>query len=133
MLVGVDLKKAHERLFAAYNDARGVTSAFILNLIQRINRELNGDFDPAGFAHSALYNAGHGRMELHIVSRRDQVAHAAGRSFTFRRGDAIHAEDSHKYSLLEFQTLARQAGFHPAAAWSDPEGLFSLHFLTVGG
>lgn len=133
MLVGVDLKKSHERLYAAYNDTRGITSAFILNLIERINRELGGDFDVTGFGHSAIYNAGHGRMELHIVSRRDQVAHAAGQRFIFRRGDAIHAEDSHKYSLGEFQTLARQAGFAPIAAWSDTDGLFSLHYLRPQG
>lgn len=129
MLVGVDLKKAHERLFAAYNDARGVTSAFILNLIERINRELGGDFDLTGYGHSAIYNAGDGRMELHIVSRWDQMVHVLGQTFRFRRGDAIHAEDSHKYSIAEFQALARRAGFSPAAAWSDGEGLFSLHYL----
>lgn len=129
MLIGVDLKKAPERLFAAYNDARGITSAFILNLIGRINRELGGDFDLTGFAHTALYHAGLGKMELHIVSCRDQVAHVDGHAFRFRRGDAIHAEDSHKYSIAEFQELARRAGFRAEAAWSDGEDLFSLHFL----
>jgi len=129
MLVGVDLKKSAERLFAAYNDARGVTAAFILNILDRINAEMNGDFDRDGFSHSALYNAGRGRVELHIVSRRDQLAHAAGQSFVFRRGDAIHVEDSHKYTLAEFRALARRAGFHPQAVWCDAEGLFSLHFL----
>ncbi len=129
LLVGVDLKKADERLFAAYNDASGVTSAFILNLIERINRELHGDFDPAGFAHSALYHAGRGKVEIYIISRREQIARAAGRSFRFHRGDAIHAEDSHKYSVGEFQSLARQAGLQPAAAWCDVDRLFSLHFL----
>jgi len=132
LLVGVDLKKPSERLFAAYNDRRGVTAAFILNLIARINRELDGDFDLAGFAHSALYHAGRGRMELHIVSRRRQFAHAAGQNFAFERGDAIHAENSHKYAIGEFQQLARRAGLTPTAAWSDAEGLFSLHLLKVG-
>ncbi len=129
MLVGVDMKKSHERLFAAYNDARGVTSAFILNLVERINRELEGDFDLGGFAHSALYNAGRGRMELHIVSRHRQVVHVAGRPYRFRCGESIHAEDSHKYSVEEFQALAKRAGFRPAAAWCDAEKLFCLHFL----
>ncbi len=129
MLIGVDTKKAHERLYAAYNDARGVTSAFILNLVERINRELDGDLDLRNFAHSALYNAGRGRMELHIVSRRRQVVHVAGRAYRFGCGESIHAEDSHKYSMEEFQALARRAGFRPIAVWCDAERLFSLHFL----
>jgi len=129
LVVGVDLKKSPDRLFAAYNDARGVTAAFILNLITRINRELGGDFDLGGFGHSALYHAGHGKVELHIVSHRRQIAQAAGRSFAFERGDSIHAEDSHKYSVAEFQHLARHAGFRPQAVWCDPDRLFSLHYL----
>ena len=129
LLIGVDLKKSHDRLYAAYNDPRGVTAAFILNLLDRINSELEGDFDRDSFAHTALYNAGSGRVELHLVSRRRQIARVAGRPFQFRRGDAIHTEDSHKYTIEEFQTLARHAGFRPTAAWCDEERLFSLHFL----
>jgi uncharacterized SAM-dependent methyltransferase len=131
MLVGVDLKKDPALLHAAYNDSRGITAAFILNLIGRINRELEGDFDLSGYAHCARYNASAGRMELHIVSLRDQVAHAAGMEIRFRAGDRIHAEDSHKYTVEEFQALARRAGFDAAACWRDEEDLFSIHLLTA--
>jgi dimethylhistidine N-methyltransferase len=131
MLIGVDLKKDPALLHAAYNDSRGITAAFILNLIGRINRELDGDFDLGGYAHAARYNAAAGRVELHIVSLRDQVARAAGAAFHFLAGDRIHTEDSHKYSVEEFQALARRAGFDAAACWRDEDDLFSIHLLTV--
>ncbi|MBX9810847.1 MAG: L-histidine N(alpha)-methyltransferase [Burkholderiales bacterium] len=131
MLVGVDLKKDHALLHAAYNDAQGVTAEFNLNLLARINRELGADFDLAAFRHHAFYNAGAGRVEMHLVSLKAQRAALGGRSFDFRPGETIHTENSYKYSIEEFQRLARSAGFEPAACWTDPQQLFAVHYLTV--
>ena len=131
MLVGVDLKKDPARLHAAYNDAQGVTAAFNLNLLARINRELDGNFDLAAFEHHAFYDANAGRIEMHLRSLRDQVVRVAGLSFAFRRGETMHTENSCKYSVEEFQQLARDAGFIPAQCWVDDERLFSIHYLTA--
>lgn len=131
LLIGVDLKKDSRILNAAYNDALGITAAFNLNLLHRINRELCGDFDLAAFHHHAFYNEAGGRIEMHIVSDTAQKAHIAGREFSFAAGETIHTEDSHKYALGEFQSLAGKAGFSPLAFWTDPAHLFSVHYLTV--
>jgi dimethylhistidine N-methyltransferase len=129
LLIGVDLKKAPALLEAAYNDAAGVTAAFNRNLLTRINRELGGDFIPEQFSHRAFYNPMRGRVEMHLVSRCEQVVSLAGQHFCFAAGDSIHTESSYKYELAEFQTLARSAGFTPDGVWTDSEGLFSVHFL----
>jgi dimethylhistidine N-methyltransferase len=131
MLVGVDLKKDPARLHAAYNDAQGVTAAFNLNLLTRINRELDGNFDLAAFEHHAFYDAMEGRIEMHLRSLRDQVVRVAGHTFTFGQGETMHTENSCKYSLDEFQQLAREAHFTPAQSWIDPEQLFSIHYLLA--
>jgi dimethylhistidine N-methyltransferase len=131
LLIGVDLKKGAARLNAAYNDAQGVTARFNLNLLARINRELGADFDLAAFRHHAFYNAGLGRIEMHLVSEREQQATVAGRVIRFRSGETIHTENSYKYSVEEFEALARGAGFTPSACWTDAERLFSVHYLTV--
>ena len=131
MLIGVDLKKDPARLHAAYNDAQGVTARFNLNLLTRINRELGADFDLAAFRHHAFYDAGLGRIEMHLVSERAQQVRVRGRVVTFRAGETIHTENSYKYSIEEFQALARSAGFTPEASWTDAERLFSVHYLTV--
>ena len=99
MLVGVDLKKDATVLHAAYNDAKGVTAAFNLNLLARINRELAGDFDLRAFRHYAFYNAPAGRIEMHLVSLRRQAAGVGRYRFTFEAGESIHTEDSFKYSI----------------------------------
>ena len=131
MLVGVDLKKDREVVTAAYNDAQGVTAAFNLNLLERINRELGADFDPAGFAHRAHYDESVGRIEMHLASKREQQVRLDGHTFRFRAGETIHTENSYKYSVDDFQTLARDAGFIAEYYWIDPQRLFSLHYLTV--
>jgi len=131
MLIGVDLKKDAARLNAAYNDAAGVTAAFNLNLLVRINRELGADFDPAAFRHLAFYDAARGRVEMHLVSLKAQRVRVAGRVFRFRGGETIHTENSCKYSVAEFRRLAVGAGFEPAACWTDTGRLFSVHYLTV--
>lgn len=130
-LIGVDLKKDTSILLPAYDDKAGVTAAFNLNLLARINRELGGDFDLSRFAHEAIYNARAGRIEIYIVSLADQTARVDGRAFTFAKGERIHTENSHKYSVAEFQALARSAGWLPARVWTDPANLFSLHLLQL--
>lgn len=130
MLVGVDLKKDPKLLHAAYNDAQGITAAFNLNLLARVNRELGGDFNLGRFAHDASYNAHAGKIEIFIRSRADQIATVAGRRFRFANGERIHTEDSWKYTVPEFQLLAARAGYHAARCWTDPNELFSVHLLT---
>jgi dimethylhistidine N-methyltransferase len=130
-LIGVDLKKDVSVLIPAYNDSTGVTAAFNLNLLARINRELDGDFDLSNFAHEAVYNDRAGRIEIYIVSLANQVAHVDGHAFSFTKGERIHTENSHKYTVAEFQALARGAGWHPSRVWTDPANLFSLHLLRL--
>jgi dimethylhistidine N-methyltransferase len=132
MLIGVDLKKDPEILDMAYNDRAGTNAAFNLNLLERVNRELGGDIDIGRFAHLAFYNEGKGRMELYLKSRDDQTATIAGRRFHFAEGELIHTENSYKYSIEEFRTLARRAGFVAAHTWTDRNELFSVHYFRQG-
>lgn len=129
MLIAADLKKDPEILHAAYNDAAGVTAAFNLNLLARINTELGADFELAAFAHDAFYDAGKGRIEMHLRSLCDQSVHIAGRDFSFAEGERVHTENSYKYAVEEFEQLAREAGFSPLKVWIDDDRLFSIHYL----
>jgi dimethylhistidine N-methyltransferase len=131
MLVGVDLKKDEALLNAAYNDAQGVTAAFNLNLLARINRELGADFDPQAFHHRAFYNEALSRIEMHLVSTKRQTVAIAGHRFEFAAGETIHTENSCKYSVDEFRALARSAGFAPEYCWTDPGNLFAVHYLAA--
>jgi dimethylhistidine N-methyltransferase len=131
MLVGVDLKKDAARLNAAYNDALGITAAFNLNLLARINRELDADFDLAAFRHHAFYNDTLGRVEMHLVSLGDQRVRVGPAEFAFRGGETIHTESSHKYSVDEFRALAESAGFEPGRCWTDGGSQFAVHSLAV--
>jgi dimethylhistidine N-methyltransferase len=131
LLIGVDLRKDAAILHAAYNDAAGVTATFNLNLLDRINRELGGDFDLDAFAHEARWLDGPGRIEMHLVSRVDQSVHLDGCTFRFAAGESIHTEDSHKYTIDGFQALAATAGWAAEAVWSDDRLLFSLHFMRA--
>jgi dimethylhistidine N-methyltransferase len=131
MLVGVDLKKPEAILNAAYNDAQGVTAAFNLNLLARINRELGADFDLSAFRHHAFYSDAAGRIEMHLVSLKDQHVALGGHVFQFRVEETIHTENSYKYSVAEFQELARGAGFAPERCWVDPQQLFAIHYLVA--
>ncbi len=131
MLIGVDLKKDANVLHAAYNDARGVTARFNLNLLARINRELGADFDLRRFRHYAFYNAPRGRIEMHLVSLGRQEVRIDRHRFEFERGETIHTENSHKYAVEEFRALAAQAGFLGAKLWQDRQELFSLHGLVA--
>ena len=132
MLVGVDLRKDANLLHAAYNDAKGVTAAFNLNLLRRINRELGGDFRLRRFRHYAFYNAVLGRIEMHLVSLVPQSVNIGRHRFAFEAGEPIHTENSYKYSIEGFRALARSAGFKGEKVWLDRGGLFSLHGLVAG-
>jgi len=118
-------------LHAAYNDAKGVTAAFNLNLLARINRELGGDFNLRRFRHYAFYNPAPARIEMHLVSLVRQAVNIGDFRFSFDAGESIHTENSYKYSIEGFQALARRAGFRGRMAWTDSKGMFSLHGLTA--
>lgn len=133
LLIGVDLKKDPTKLNAAYNDSEGVTAQFNRNLLTHINRALGADFDVSTFEHRAFYNELAGRIEMHLVSRRDHAVTVAGEPIHFREGESIHTENSYKFSIEEFQQLARDSGFRPEKAWTDADNLFSVHYMTVAG
>lgn len=125
-IVGVDLRKDLARLLPAYDDAAGVTAAFNLNLLARINRELEGGFDLAGFAHEARWNEQEGAVEMHAVSLGDQTVAIGGESVAFTRGETIHTESSRKYSVDGFAALAASAGWRVTRVWTDDERLFAV-------
>jgi dimethylhistidine N-methyltransferase len=129
LLIGVDLVKDPARLHAAYNDAAGVTARFNKNLLARANREMGADFDLDGFDHYAPYNPAARRIEMYLVSRRRQSATIRGRCFDFAAGEAVHTEDSHKYTPESFDALAGRAGWRLAREWRDGDGLFMLAWL----
>jgi uncharacterized SAM-dependent methyltransferase len=127
--VGADLVKDEAVLVAAYDDAQGVTAAFDLNLLARINRELGGDFDLDGFRHEARWNAAFNRIEMHLVSLREQTVRVAGEAFRFAEGESIHTENSHKFTPEGFAALAARAGWRQDRIWTDPERLFAVVLL----
>jgi L-histidine Nalpha-methyltransferase len=129
MLIGADVKKDKAILDAAYNDAEGLNAAFNLNLLHRIAKELDSDIAIDDFAHVAFYNPDEGRVELYIKSLKDQSVVIAGRRFSFAAGEMIHTENSYKYAIPEFRTLAARAGFKALDTWTDAEGKFSVHYL----
>lgn len=131
LVIGVDLKKDPKLLHTAYNDGQGVTAAFNLNLLERLRAELGAELDPKTFRHRAFYDALHGRIEMHLVSRRAQEIRVLGRRFRFEPGESIHTENSYKYSVAEFHALARRAGLQPRQVWLDAAHLFSVHYLSV--
>jgi dimethylhistidine N-methyltransferase len=131
MLVGADLQKDEATLHAAYNDSAGVTAAFNLNLLDRINRELDGNFERAAYNHVAFYNASEGRIEMHLEAKRAQSVTVEDRNFRLDAGERIHTENSYKFTVNGFRALARMAGFFPERVWLDKDRLFSVHLLRV--
>jgi dimethylhistidine N-methyltransferase len=131
MLVGVDLKKDKAVLDAAYNDSAGITAAFILNILNRMNRELSANFDVSRFAYVGEYSEENGRVEMFLESKQAQSVAVAGQRFDFAAGERLHVEYSCKYDATEFQELARRAGFAPSGLWTDHAGNFSLHYLLA--
>ena len=129
LLIGVDLRKSADILEPAYDDDQGVTARFTLNLLTRANRELGANFDLGGFRHRATWIPADGRIAIDLVSTRAQTVTVAGQEFDFAEGEAIHVEDSWKYSLSGFMALARASSFEPVAVWTDEMDLFSVHLL----
>jgi L-histidine N-alpha-methyltransferase len=133
LLLGADLKKERAVLDAAYDDPVGVTAAFNLNLLARINRELDATFDLGRFAHRARYDEREGCVRMHLVSLADQTVEvrALGMQIHFAEGETIHTEDSRKYDVEDLDRMAREAGFVRAETWLDREGRFSSSLLVV--
>ncbi|HQV72571.1 MAG: L-histidine N(alpha)-methyltransferase [Dokdonella sp.] len=128
-LVGIDLQKDPAILEAAYNDAAGVTREFTLNLLTRINRELQADFQLHEFEHGARYNAQAGRIETHVVSRIDQVVAIGAHRFAFAAGEAMLVEYSCKYAPEDFAAMAARAGLRVVRSWSDSRRWFAVQML----
>lgn len=131
MLIGVDLKKDPVRLYEAYNDKTEITAAFILNLLERMNRELDADFNGKRFQHEAFYNPDAGRIEIYVRSLVDQIVTVAGRRFGFAAGERMLAEYSYKFTEEEFRKLAQRASYRSCACWTDEAHLFSVHYLRA--
>jgi L-histidine Nalpha-methyltransferase len=131
LLIGFDLDKDESIVWPAYNDRRGVSAAFSLNLLARINRELGADFDLGAFAHRADYNRAKQRVEIHLESLKDQVVRVGGREFAFHAGETIHTEYSYKYSLEYFGRLTGRAGFSLDRQWTDRNRFFCVQYLVV--
>lgn len=129
LLIGVDLQKDTLILERAYNDAEGVTAQFNLNVLCRINREMQGTFDLARFRHLAFYNSNEHRIEMHLVSTEDQCVRVADTVFTFRAGETIRTEYSYKYTLDGFAALAADGGFQVRQVWTDDRMYFSVQYL----
>jgi dimethylhistidine N-methyltransferase len=132
-IIGADLVKDPDVLNRAYNDRDGVTAAFNLNLLIRINRELGGDFKPEKFRHRAFFNQEEGRVEMHLVSLARHKVRVHGKSFEFRRGETIHTENSYKYTVAQFRCRAHAAGWATLATWVDTANYFSVHALRAQG
>ncbi len=128
-IVGADLEKDPAILREAYDDPEGVTAAFNLNLLERLNRELGADFDLRAFHHEARYNDEKKRIEMHIVSDRDQTVTVAGEQIRLRAGETIHTENSHKFTTDRFSALASESGLRLDTAWTDGDSLFSVNLL----
>lgn len=126
LLIGVDLIKDEPTLVAAYDDAQGVTAAFNRNLLVRINRELDGDFDVEAFRHVALFNGEENRIEMHLESERAQTVNIRGRRFGFAAGERIVTEYSYKYERAGFTSLAGKAGWSPVKSWTDSRDHFGV-------
>jgi L-histidine N-alpha-methyltransferase len=131
LLIGVDLRKERSVLERAYDDARGVTAAFDLNVLARANRELGADFDLSRFRHEARFDDRHGRVEMHLVSQLPQIVTVGGKAFRFDAGESIWTESSYKYHLREFAALAALAGWRCERTWTDERAWFSVQYLTV--
>ncbi|ESQ84009.1 hypothetical protein AEAC466_09700 [Asticcacaulis sp. AC466] len=131
LIVGADMVKDEATLVATYNDAAGITAEFNKNVLRRINAELAGTFDLNAFDHLAIWNAEYARMEMHLVSRVDQIVHAAGHTFAFKAGERLHTENSHKFTRQSFGALAADAGFTVEQVWVSPAPEFAVFSLKA--
>jgi dimethylhistidine N-methyltransferase len=131
-LLGADLRKSPKLLLPAYNDAAGVTAAFNLNLLQRLNREAGANFHLADFRHEAVWNDRQSRIEMHLISTRDQAVLLGGRNIDFREGESIHTENSYKHTPEKLIEIAGKAGWESRKVWKDHAGLFGVILLRSG-
>lgn len=131
ILIGVDLHKSEALLNAAYNDAKGVTAEFNLNILNSVNKLVDADFSEQAFSHRAFYNTDLKRIEMHLVSKEPQTVEVNGSRIRFDRGETLHTENSYKYSLQGFSSLCDAAGLALEKSWLDENQLFSVHYLTV--
>ena len=129
-LIGFDLVKSEDVLVPAYDDAAGVTAAFNLNLLTRINRELEGSFNLDAFAHEARWNEHAGRIEMHLVSQQNQTVKVNGDRFEFREGETIHTENSRKFRMENFLELAAKAGWSLKQTWHDEKEYFAVALMA---
>lgn len=130
LLIGVDLQKDPAIIELAYNDSAGITAEFNLNMLRHLNREFGFDFDVDAFTHSALYDADEGRMEIRLISNREQTVTTGDEEFTLASGESILTEYSHKYTLDGFAAMAAHAGFTVAKVWTDSQQLFSVQYCV---
>lgn len=131
LLIGMDRIKGEDVLVPAYDDAQGVTAAFNLNLLDRINRELRGTIPVDAFRHKAVWNDDRARVEMHLEATRDTRFAVEGRTFEIGRGETIHTENSHKYGARDARILLRSGGWTPVAEWTDPDGLFGVYLAEA--
>lgn len=131
LLVGIDLEKDVGTIEAAYNDARGVTAQFNLNLLSRINRELGGDFNLEQFEHVAFYDQTDSRVDIRLASRCDQRVEIGSDAFDFRAGETIRTEYSHKYTIERFEQMAAEANLRLRTCWMDERKYFAVLFFDV--
>ncbi len=131
LLLGVDLQKSPEILQRAYDDSEGVTAAFSLNYLVRMNRELGANFDIGLWTHQAHYNEEIGRIEIGLVSEDDQFVHVGDRTFKFAAGELVRTEHAYKYTLGSFAALAARAGWKVQQVWQDEQRRFSVQYLEV--
>ena len=131
LLIGMDRIKDPAVLVPAYDDAQGVTAAFNMNLLERINRELDADVPVEAFRHKAVWNDDRARVEMHLEAQRDATFTIEGRPFDIAAGETIHTENSHKYGSRDARILLRSGGWTPIREWTDPAGLFSLYLAEA--
>lgn len=131
LLVGVDLVKDRDVLRAAYDDSEGVTAAFNLNLLERLNRDLGSDFDVSAFEHRAIFNEEHRRIEMRLVAQRDMTVRLGGEAIEFKAGESICTEHSHKYTIDGFAEMAAHAGFSLSRRWTDENEWFAVLFFEM--
>lgn len=131
ILIGIDLHKSTRILEAAYNDGKGVTAQFNLNILNHVNSLTNANFDVCRFRHHAFYNVERQRIEMHLVSTEDQVVELGDTRIGISRGETIHTENSYKYTQESFQRVTQDAGFEIRSSWYDDRRLFSVHYLEI--
>ncbi|MEO1205358.1 MAG: L-histidine N(alpha)-methyltransferase [Pseudomonadota bacterium] len=131
LVIGTDLVKPLDVLLPAYNDEAGVTAAFNLNVLRHANRVIGTDFDLSKFRHESIWNADKSRIEMHLISLTDQTIRGLSKPITISKGEHLHTENSHKYTVERFHHIAETAGWTPTEVWTDPSNLFAVHDLRA--